>query len=495
MPAAAARVLGRYALQMVAAKATDRSVLVRKAAIAVLNDLLALEPATPAVQQLWLAAVLPSIADNEASVVAKAAEYVQEHVFDALAGWHAAVTSRSWGEQRDSAASCASVWSLLHGISGNADLVSCLGKALSCLAKGSGAMGAAMTASAMPVSQLVAIVHHAVAIANAGERGQVDLPGALAGAVPVDVYRRGAWLLLEQAAAVHTPKGLAAASSDGHKDTAAAASALAGAVPFVLSSWTAMGRAIAAVADAATDAGASAAGMQLDATAAAAEDALAEDATRALKILTLLAPRVPPAQAKLVSTGLLAGLRRFAWPSGLAAAAVKALATLTLAHAAGNAAAATAATEEWGASLLAAAEAGLVAYVAGSAAASAAVAVSACLFTIGEVAMLGLDNDAGQGVQEARSHAAAGASGSSGKLVPVTISSRVVTLVQALLSPTLDPALMGAPAAGSGGAGVGSRVIAVPDELRAHAYICLGKLCLRDAALAKKVRSKQCLVV
>jgi hypothetical protein len=68
-------------------------------------------------------------------------------------------------------------------------------------------------------------------------------------------------------------------------------------------------------------------------------------------------------------------------------------------------------------------------------------------------------------------------------MLPVAVSERLVTLVQALMAPSLAPA--GA-AAAAGGAGAGVGAVALPDNQRAHAYLCLGKLCLRDATLAKR---------
>jgi hypothetical protein len=95
-------------------------------------------------------------------------------------------------------------------------------------------------------------------------------------------------------------------------------------------------------------------------------------------------------------------------------------------------------------------------------------------------------------------------------MVKVTIPSQVVTLTHALVSRTLSS--LGAAAQATiasamhtmadvggvddsfGGGSVsmnasGDRGLAVPDRVRAHAFVALGKLCLRDGALAKKVRA------
>jgi condensin-2 complex subunit D3 len=77
------------------------------------------------------------------------------------------------------------------------------------------------------------------------------------------------------------------------------------------------------------------------------------------------------------------------------------------------------------------------------------------LFTIGEICMLGVEidcDDKNAGI--------------------VDVPKQMVTFIQALLAPTLVQ--MG-----------GGPATSIHDSIRAHAFIALGKICLRDSALAK----------
>jgi condensin-2 complex subunit D3 len=96
--------------------------------------------------------------------------------------------------------------------------------------------------------------------------------------------------------------------------------------------------------------------------------------------------------------------------------------------------------------------------------------MTSVMFLLGECAAIGLEANSGQGVQEKVAE--------DGNIRPraIDISASLVTLVQALLAPSIV----------SSTASIESAVISVPEVVRAHAYLCLGKFCLRDAALAKR---------
>jgi condensin-2 complex subunit D3 len=110
-------------------------------------------------------------------------------------------------------------------------------------------------------------------------------------------------------------------------------------------------------------------------------------------------------------------------------------------------------------------------------------AISAVLFSLGEISMIGMD-DVPPGAGAAATTDVERRVGDGSKIV---IPSRLVTLVQALMAPSVLPGIgmsvtdMDATFDNS----PASPSIPLPEAVRAHAYIALGKLCLRDANLAK----------
>jgi condensin-2 complex subunit D3 len=117
-----------------------------------------------------------------------------------------------------------------------------------------------------------------------------------------------------------------------------------------------------------------------------------------------------------------------------------------------------------------------------SSAVATGTSLSSALFTLGELSLIGLDADAGQGASESAmsltsSEASATSKESRRRMVSVIISERLITLVQSLMAPALTPAVVSATA---------STAVTVPDGVRALAYLCIGKICLRDVGLAKR---------
>lgn len=163
---------------------------------------------------------------------------------------------------------------------------------------------------------------------------------------------------------------------------------------------------------------------------------------------------------------------------------------------------ATAATDAWSSQVVAACEAGLLRYLSSRSLAEVqalAPAVTSVLFVIGELSLIALDAGSGQGVIDKHIAPAADglSTGVSIKPSAVSMPARMTTLLQALLSRTMavraDSAAVAAAAdAAAADSAVASpdastaATVTIPDAVRAHAYLCLGKLCLRDGALAKR---------
>jgi len=291
-------VLGLYALELLAAKATDPSVLVRKTALTALDGVLAAEPHTPAVQRLWLASLLPSVLDPEASVAALALQAVAGRLINAVATAPLPVAAAAPDAQAPPAEG-SHVWSLLALAADNGDLAHCLSVAVSHMARyilaSAGAAGSGTGAAAAPTK--------AAAAAAGASAGVGSLPcgfavpgivGALVAAVSPQGQRpaplsgaalAGAWGLLElltrhlldarhpacaallaqaaKAAATGDASGSAArraasasaAAAGGAPRLPAMAAAVAAAVPAVVACWSRMlGPALARLAAAAASA-------------------------------------------------------------------------------------------------------------------------------------------------------------------------------------------------------------------------------------------------
>jgi hypothetical protein len=203
-------VLGLYALELLAAKATDPSVLVRKTALTALDEVLAAEPHTPAVQRLWLASLLPSVMDPEASVAALALQAVAGRLINAVATAPLPAAAAS-PDSLAPPAEGSHVWSMLALAADNGDLAHCLSVAVSYMARyilaSAGATGSGSGAAAAPTK--------AAAAAAGASAGVGSLPcgfavpgivGALVAAVSPQGQRpaplsgaslAGAWGLLE----------------------------------------------------------------------------------------------------------------------------------------------------------------------------------------------------------------------------------------------------------------------------------------------------------
>ncbi len=408
-PAASARpaaLLGAWGLNALIAAATDASALVRRAAVGALARVRAADPGCPHLQAAWLTAVLPAALDGEAVVAARGVEAAREALIAPVGG----------GECEESAS-----WALLGAAGRHPHLSRAVGAALGVTFWGAATPGGAGVTAPLAPAPSTPLFKFVAALQRAcGAEGEGGAP-----------QRRGAWLLLELLAG-HMVGGPGGGAAGG----AAAAKLFAPVAPFLLRSWTAL-----------SGGGGGGSG--------GGGDSRVEDGARLLRVLSLVPTAVGGADARAVCGGLVSALAGCAWPPPLASAGVRALAALSAAHAAAGA----------GGDAMEAAFRGVldacggVLSRAGGTPASAEAALSSALFTIGEVALIGLDADAGQGVGD-----------KGGALAP-----RLLRLPPALLP--LTQALLPAVSASGG---------AVPAGVRAHAYATLGKLCLRDGALAKR---------
>jgi hypothetical protein len=340
------RQLGAYALQIVASKATDSSIIVRKAALSTLDTVLGAEGDEPLIQELWLASVLPLLNDVEPTVVARAAEYTHKRVFSALLEWQAASKSK---DADIMTADSQSLWALLAGAASNPELTRCMAKAVALFSRVPGSAAAAAskagggaTVSAtleFPVEKLVSALQLAATRACDSKAAPASQPlpqsdNDSLSLADLDVadpdharmqltLRRGSWMLLEQLtchSASHKP-------GPGAKSVPAA---FVGLVPFVIRSWTSLESALSTAIAGERQRAASrtqASGSFID-TGASPVEALAEDAARCARVLCLLASSTPKEQSHKLAESILGRLRRFDWPSGLTGAAIRAVAAV-----------------------------------------------------------------------------------------------------------------------------------------------------------------------
>jgi hypothetical protein len=513
--------VGEVALTAMAERCADVGVAIRKSAIDTMSAVYAAEPSSEALQGLWLAAILPLAMDAEGTVQARAAEQVTAHITDRVIAWHKAGSSSGGGggrrrrparggesgesdeedegsdeegdgggraRRRGAVAPAATrdttVWQLLSMLAGRAELVACLRKAVSL----------ALKAGGLNLRQLLPALQAAAGAAGAA--------AAAAAEEDAGAQHCGAWLLLDAV--------VGQAGDTGSVD-----------VEFVVECWEAQLGALEAAAEEA------AAAADSTGAPAAADD----DSVRVLRVLCSVAHRIPAPVASALATDLLGRLKRFTWSPALVAPAILLLSHMCILKS-GTREEAARITCQWVNDLLDAVEPGLRAFVmqqgpgggGGDDAVPAPAAVVNRLFIIGAVAVLGLDDDkdvAGGGGGAGAEGAAAGGGGgegqecggaSSGRAltagIRVPIPGRIVTLVQALLAPTLSVL----PGGGGGAHSIGATLVSmsdgttlggadttvgsiaggggggapVPPEVRAHAFVTFGKLCLRDGSLGKK---------
>jgi non-SMC mitotic condensation complex subunit 1 len=437
-------ILGLYGLQMIATKATDPSVLVRKTVMAAIATLYRSCPSEPVLQSLWLAAVLPLVMDAEASLVAKAVEACYVDIFVAITEWKHDPSSES------SAANA--VWALLASVSSNPELVSCVRKAVTLLARttvnsetaGEGkSTGEANVSSSITFrpEQVLHSLLSAVRISNESlaeiKSGSTFVPG-----ITPTAYRRGSWMLV-QIISQQFSAGVAKSTKTP------ILSALVRAMPEIISSWSLMIQALVM-----GEKGAPSPPL-------GGFTAIAEDAGNILRVLSMMSSHVPANHASELSSTLISKLSAFAWEPTLASCAIGAVTSL---HPGTN--------FSWTVPIVASCEKALVKFTCSDSVKKANyLSEAACrvLFTIGEMSMIGVTDVIPN----------ANPSQSQQGLVP--LPSRLINLVLSLVSTTLVPAI----SESTNAAKKQPTNVPVPSNVRAHAFLTLGKLCLRDPIMAK----------
>ena len=493
----ACRILGSYCLHSIAACASDSSTLLRKAAASTLNELYVAEPSVAMLQSLWLQCVLPQALDGDAQCVAKAVECVSNAVVNRVIEWHGhALALRKSSPTALSHAhfmETASVWHLLSATSGHPDLTRSLEVALAAMFKSvamvsGSASDVSKSAAAAAITSVADFDALVKILCFAAEPGIVGLleerGGAAAGTIDPQLsvqLRNGAWMLLEQLTsclcgspmAEHHPAGddaVAGGKAAGASLQAGRRRALATMLmPVVEAAWEAL---LPELRGRPPQESESAAETGVLDSALADTDGPSRDAARMLRIVCMLAPSMPSASASFAAklrASLLLHLCAFAWDAALVTEGVKVLAAMSAPEGA----------VPWATSLLAACEAALTRYLRSAdaeAMARQAHIVITALFSVGAVALAAMkdgDDKDGEG----------SASGSSGAL-PLPSHAHVVTLVEALLAPTML-AWHEHLSEASGPVRL-SATLPIAVDVRAHAYLALGKLCLRDRGLAKR---------
>jgi hypothetical protein len=186
---APSRVIGLYALESIAAKGADTSVLVRKAALSAVHSMLAMEPSCSATQQLWLATVLPLVFDAEPTVVAKVIDCTCAAIFEGLVGWHSVIRAKAGHKTPTTPIS--SAWHMLEMIGTSDDLRASLSQVIFlCIRAAVSATKA--DASIFKIGTLVPVLLDAFELAATGCGGMDTTDDAF---VSPTVLRRSSWLL------------------------------------------------------------------------------------------------------------------------------------------------------------------------------------------------------------------------------------------------------------------------------------------------------------
>ena len=441
-------VLGLYCLQSISSAASDASILVRRQALCSFQALLLAEPQQPALQSLWLATVLPLVLDSEQSVSSKSVECIRESIIDELLSWHA-VDKQTSSQAKPSLL----VWKLLDSCANDSDLSRCLSQAVQLMSRVKGEL---------PVEKLIVALLYGAKASEELERLDQLSPVA-------ETVRKGSWLLLEILSAHFAVKAVtsggtsvAVATDITNANTSSSYSLFKPVIPFLIRSWESMLKAI-----------------RSNTNRDDSQFILFSNAARVLRILASLAPGISSDQVQTLVNSVVNELQRFIWTSEVISAGVRLVATLSASHApTGQLQVIKTAVETWALPLQASIEERLRSFVVTpSNIANNATSLSSALFTLGEISLIGLDADAGQGATDTSSSSSSEKE-TRRRMIGVTISERLITLVQSLMAPALTPAVASNTTL--------SNPIAVPEGVRALAYLCIGKICLRDVSLAKR---------
>ncbi|CAM9107694.1 unnamed protein product [Ectocarpus sp. 4 AP-2014] len=510
-------------------RCNDMSLSTRKAAIGALSSLLMLRPSDESLQKAWVSSVLPLAGDPEQTCQNRLVEIVRTVLIDRVVEWHkteadtrnnkgkrgssssnrptrgvsTSVNDHGGAEETD-AVGVSSVWPLLAK-AGQGGAHKCLKKAVSTLMQQNGSTGfkvapilralraAAVMALPPKTSQDSAA---AVDVATGGDVGGEpnDHEGAkevqdeeswtvedmrlisLAEKLPrasLTTIRRGTWVLLE----AFLDRAPSAGDSSGKEQQQRQSDMDP---MFVVRCWNRIRIHILEEALSGTgDANVSSPGSG---------EAFEADGRRVLGVLARLAGSVPPDVAMPLAESLLEMLQDLVATPETSAALVAALHMLCFAQATTEEAGA-AMCNEWANSALTKFEQLLDVFVyqgsealrdhsgARACGFDMAILVERLVFAVGEVALVGFTSK-----EDAAGPSDPQAPGAGKKSAEITArptaSPRLVELVQVLLPPRLPTSAHGVEE--------GEEGPETPSPVRALAFVTLGKLCLRDKALAKR---------
>eukprot|EP00752_Nemacystus_decipiens_P008134 g7274.t1 len=530
-------------------RCNDVSLSTRKAAMGALSSLLMLKPWDESLQNAWVSSVLPLAGDPEQTCQNRLVELVRTVLLDRVVDWYKAevVTTASKAksngrgtsirraarggdgvgtapegngtppvaaEDEEQVERVASVWALLAK-TGEGDAQKCLKKAVSTLMlqKGSTGFKAAPLLEALRAAAVMALPPKATRAnadtdAAATESSEGGLAGMDAETPPAEeegeeeeeewapedlrllslaenlpqasltVIRRGTWVLLE--AFLDRTRGPGGGPGESSLEEPPDMDPM-----FVVKCWNRIRGHILEEALSETGANGS--------SSPASEDAFESDGRRVLGVLARLAASVPPEVAQPLAHKLLEMLLDLVARPETSAALVAALHMLCLAQASTEEAGA-AMCNEWANEALSAFERLLDIFVyqgsealrdhngARACGFDMALLVERLVFAVGEVVLVGFtakEDAAGPSDPQAPPRSGKGGSAKAKEItVRPTASPRLVKLVQVLLPPRLPTSAHGVEE--------GEEGPETPSAVRALAFVTLGKLCLRDKALAKR---------
>lgn len=540
----ASQTLGAFALRSLVSVASDPSVLMRRAAIQVLHKLLLQELHVPALRQLWLITILPLVSDVESTVVTSAVQCVREILLDGIITWHEKSKNMKLHPTEISStsldfATIFTPWELLSTIAQSSDLTQCLTRCIIQIAQG---IGAGSKFQSFPLRHLLLVLHSALGFSDRLmdvvakiSNEQLESPGetqqfAVCARHVMTNIKRGTWLLLGILTThCKIPQTVVQSKNNGATESKTTTPILWGkespffaTCPQLIANWTALEQQVCRDLEKFDQETASqyspynrTSALPFLSFPTALTQSIS-DAERILFVLSTIPEALDANQSyNALMTHISNGLVSLAWPACIISSAVDVCKAMIATHTEPIADIAKQ-LQVWANPILASIEQTLSSLIAnpfvGDSTGSIYRKIVAAIHTLGQLAIIGLDADEGQGVSDKLSNKDTVRS-----LAPITIPNRLVMLVQLLIAPTLAPtssqkvrqevkSLMNPgevetsqqvdPDSGFDKDETPSEMqklssvstsIPLPDAIRTYAYASLGKLCLRDTALAQRV--------
>jgi len=528
--------VGGMDVGLFAVRCNDVSVLTRKQAMASLSSLLLADPGNKVLQSTWVKAVLPLVADPEQSILNRLVDLVHEVILDRIIAWHRQRKEAAAGPpvskpqrarrgaqmeveddmeddmedeggRKEAAARAqaalrartSTVWELLS-IVASRDLNKCLQNAIGLVVQ---AQNAQAVAPRRLKELMEALQTAALASIDSSSTTAATAAAAAAAAVAVvedpTALRRGAWALLEAILASDRAASALLPSSSSSSSSGGGMKVLPSDPAFVITCWR---RAFEGLG-----------GEEGEV------EALEEDARKILRVLARIAPDVPAEMGMGLAEellGFLSELHPRLSPENCGAA-LETISALCLAKAPTLEEGAVIIRKAAG-EVLEACEKVLRGFVVGPEGTEGGgeggregMGKEMCgrlgraAFLVGAVAILGFSPNeeesksvaavaaasaAEKGRKKKAELPAAGTPGG-GPLIRVPVPAATISLIRVLLLPEILPMEEAKKVHEEGGreertSPPGTVAVAVPEPVRAHAFLALGKACLRDKALAKE---------